>query len=53
MTDQGGANTTLSGPRYWVTWGFAVALAIVFVLASLILYFVADEKNVDETLWSR
>jgi hypothetical protein len=54
VTDPGSAeNTPESGPRYWLTWGFAVALAIVFVLACLVLYFVADEKNVDEKLWSR
>jgi hypothetical protein len=43
----------LSGPRYWLTWVFAVVLVGLFVIACVILYHVADSTGVDEVRWHR
>jgi hypothetical protein len=43
----------LTGPEYWLTWGFAVVLVIVFVIACVILYQLADNEGVNEVRWHR
>jgi hypothetical protein len=43
----------LTGPRYWMTYVFAVAISVFFVLGCLLLFLAADNGGVNETIWGR
>lgn len=43
----------MTGPQYWFTWVFAVGLVILFVIACVILYHLADKPGANEVHWHR